>query len=68
VSSGLGPAGEAGAGRTIPSGHVHVDLVACDSYLAGSLQDEEHPQSAIEAALAGLPAVAESPRSCPRRP
>ena len=41
------------------SGHGHFDLAAYDSYLAESLQDYEHPQSAIEAALAGLPSVAE---------
>ena len=41
------------------SGHGHFDLAAYDSYLSGSLQDHEHPQSAIEAALAGLPWVAE---------
>ena len=41
------------------SGHGHFDLAAYDSYLSGSLQDHEHPQSAIEAALAGLPSVAE---------
>ena len=53
---------EAGEARTILfglSGHGHFDLAAYDSYLSGSLQDYEHPQSAIEAALAGLPSVAE---------
>jgi tryptophan synthase beta chain len=53
---------EAGEARTILfnlSGHGHFDLAAYDSYLAGSLPDYEHPQSAIEAALAGLPSVAE---------
>jgi tryptophan synthase beta chain len=52
----------AGEPRTILfnlSGHGHFDLSAYDSYLSGSLQDYEHPQSEIEAALAGLPSVAE---------
>ena len=40
-------------------GHGHFDLAAYDSYLSGALQDYEHPQSEIEAALAGLPSVAE---------
>jgi tryptophan synthase beta chain len=53
---------EAGEPRTILfglSGHGHFDLSAYDAYLAGSLQDYEHPQTEIEAALAGLPSVAE---------
>ena len=53
---------EAGQPRTILfglCGHGHFDLAAYDSYLAGSLQDYEHPASDIEAALAGLPSVAE---------
>lgn len=41
------------------SGHGNFDLAAYDSYLSGSLRDYEHPQSEIEAALAGLPSVAE---------
>jgi tryptophan synthase beta chain len=41
------------------SGHGHFDLAAYDAYLAGSLQDYEHPQTEIDAALAGLPSVAE---------
>jgi len=53
---------EAGEARTILfglCGHGHFDLAAYDSFLAGSLQDHEHPQNEIEAALAGLPSVAE---------
>ena len=53
---------EAGEPRTILfglCGHGHFDLTAYDSYLSGSLQDYEHPQSEIEAALAGLPSIAE---------
>ena len=53
---------EAGEARTVLfglSGHGHFDLAAYDSYLSGAMQDYEHPQSEIEAALAGLPSVAE---------
>jgi tryptophan synthase beta chain len=53
---------EAGEARTILfnlCGHGFFDLSAYDSYLSGSMQDYEHPQSDIEAALAGLPSVAE---------
>ncbi len=53
---------EAGEPRTILfnlCGHGHFDLVAYDKYLQGDLPDYEHPQSEIEAALAGLPTVAE---------
>jgi tryptophan synthase beta chain len=53
---------EAGEDRTILfnlCGHGFFDLSAYDSYLAGSMQDYEHPQSEIEAALAGLPSIAE---------
>jgi tryptophan synthase beta chain len=53
---------EAGEPRTILfnlCGHGFFDLSAYDSYLSGSMQDYEHPQSEIEAALAGLPSVAE---------
>jgi tryptophan synthase beta chain len=53
---------EAGESRTILfnlCGHGFFDLSAYDSYLSGSMQDYEHPQSEIEAALAGLPSVAE---------
>jgi len=52
---------ESGDVRTILfglSGHGHFDLSAYDSYLSGSLQDYEHPQEAIDAALAELPQVA----------
>jgi tryptophan synthase beta chain len=53
---------EAGETRTILfnlCGHGFFDLSAYDSYLSGSMQDYEHPQTEIEAALAGLPSVAE---------
>jgi tryptophan synthase beta chain len=53
---------EAGEAKTILfglSGHGNFDLAAYDAYLAGSLRDYEHPRSEIEAALAGLPSVAE---------
>jgi tryptophan synthase beta chain len=53
---------EAGEARTILfnlCGHGFFDLSAYDSFLSGSMQDYEHPQSEIEAALAGLPSVAE---------
>lgn len=53
---------EAGEARTILfnlCGHGFFDLSAYESYLNGSLQDYEHPQSEIEAALAGLPSVAD---------
>ncbi|HET9234642.1 MAG TPA: TrpB-like pyridoxal phosphate-dependent enzyme, partial [Candidatus Eisenbacteria bacterium] len=53
---------EAGEPRTILfnlCGHGFFDLSAYDSYLSGSMQDYEHPQSEIDAALAGLPSVAE---------
>ncbi|MFN8592648.1 MAG: TrpB-like pyridoxal phosphate-dependent enzyme [Thermomicrobiales bacterium] len=53
---------EAGEARTILfnlCGHGFFDLTAYDSFLSGSMQDYEHPQSDIDAALAGLPSVAE---------
>ena len=53
---------EAGEAKTILfnlCGHGFFDLSAYDSYLSGSMHDHEHPQSEIEAALAGLPSVAE---------
>jgi tryptophan synthase beta chain len=53
---------EAGEAKTILfnlCGHGFFDLSAYDSYLSGSLQDYEHPQSEIEAALARLPSMAE---------
>jgi tryptophan synthase beta chain len=53
---------EAGEDRTILfnlCGHGFFDLTAYESYLNGSLQDFEHPQSEIDAALAGLPSVAD---------
>lgn len=53
---------EAGEERTILfnlCGHGFFDLSAYDSYLSGAMQDYEHPQDEIEAALAGVPSVAE---------
>jgi tryptophan synthase beta chain len=54
---------EAGEPRTILfnlCGHGHFDLVAYDKFLQNDLPDYEHPQSEIEAALAGLPTVVTS--------
>ena len=39
------------------SGHGHFDLASYQSYLAGELQDYEHPEEAIQAALGKLPQV-----------
>jgi tryptophan synthase beta chain len=39
------------------SGHGNFDLSAYDAYLSGSLEDYEHPQAAIDEALADLPLV-----------
>lgn len=39
------------------TGHGHFDLSAYDNYLAGKLQDFEHPDEEIAKALAALPAV-----------
>jgi tryptophan synthase beta chain len=53
---------DAGEERTILcnlSGHGFFDLSAYDHFLSGEMQDYEHPHSAIEAALAGLPSVAD---------
>ena len=41
------------------SGHGFFDLSAYDSYLSGNMQDYEQPQSEIDAALAGLPSIAD---------
>jgi tryptophan synthase beta chain len=52
---------EAGEARNILiglSGHGNFDLAAYDAYLSGSLEDYEHPQEAIDEALADLPMVA----------
>jgi len=52
---------EAGEARTILfglCGHGHFDLAAYDRYRTGDLEDYEHPQEEIEAALKGLPTVA----------
>ena len=51
---------DCGEARTILfglSGHGTFDLAAYESYLAGQLQDYEHPQAAIAEALTGLPVV-----------
>ncbi|MGH2561004.1 MAG: TrpB-like pyridoxal phosphate-dependent enzyme [Thermomicrobiales bacterium] len=59
IDEALG-ARKAGEARTILfglSGHGNFDLAAYDSYLAGSLQDYEHPREAIETALAELPRI-----------
>jgi tryptophan synthase beta chain len=51
---------EAGEERVILfnfSGHGHFDMAAYDSYFAGELEDYEHPQAAIEAAMCNLPDV-----------
>jgi tryptophan synthase beta chain len=39
-------------------GHGHFDLSAYESYLAGTLEDYEYPDAAVEKALASLPVVA----------
>jgi tryptophan synthase beta chain len=38
-------------------GHGHFDMSAYDAYNNGSLADFEYPESAVEAAMAGLPQV-----------
>jgi tryptophan synthase beta chain len=38
-------------------GHGHFDLSAYEKYLAGTLEDYEYPDTAVEKALAGLPSV-----------
>jgi tryptophan synthase beta chain len=51
---------EAGEAKTIlmgVCGHGNFDLAAYDNYLSGKLVDYEHPQAAIDAALASLPTV-----------
>jgi tryptophan synthase beta chain len=51
---------EAGEARVILfnlCGHGHFDLTAYERYLSGALEDYEYPAEAVEAALAGLPAV-----------
>lgn len=40
------------------SGHGHFDMQAYTDYLAGRLEDRDYDASALERALAGLPAVA----------
>jgi len=39
-------------------GHGHFDLSAYESYLAGTLEDYEYPDAAVDKALASLPVVA----------
>lgn len=39
------------------SGHGHFDMSAYDAYLAGKLEDYEHPEEKIAEALRGLPKV-----------
>lgn len=39
------------------SGHGYFDMAAYDAYLAGELEDYEHPQHEIEQALKCLPEV-----------
>jgi tryptophan synthase beta chain len=39
------------------SGHGHFDLAAYEQYLAGNLEDYEHPDEAIQEALKHLPKV-----------
>jgi tryptophan synthase beta chain len=39
-------------------GHGHFDLSAYEKYLAGTLEDYEYPDAAVEKALARLPAIA----------
>jgi tryptophan synthase beta chain len=53
---------ESGEAKTILfnlSGHGFFDLSAYDSFLAGKLEDFEYPVDEVQAALAGLPSVAE---------
>lgn len=51
---------QAGEARNILfglSGHGHFDLAAYDAFVAGKLVDYEHPQSAIDEALAKVPRI-----------
>jgi len=41
------------------SGHGHFDMTAYQAHLGGELVDYEHPQQAIDAAMAKVPVVAE---------
>ena len=53
---------EAGETRNILfnlSGHGFFDLTAYDRYLSGQLEDYEYPIDEVQAALAGLPSIAE---------
>jgi tryptophan synthase beta chain len=52
---------EEGAQRTILfnlTGHGHLDLAAYDSFLAGKLEDYEHPEEEISKSIARLPQMA----------
>jgi tryptophan synthase beta chain len=52
---------EEGAERTILfnlTGHGHLDLAAYDSFLAGKLEDYEHPEEEISKSIARLPQMA----------
>ncbi len=40
------------------SGHGHFDMAAYDAYLSGNLEDKDYDATALETALAELPAVA----------
>ncbi len=39
------------------TGHGHLDLASYDSFLAGDLQDYDHPEAAIAESIAALPKV-----------
>ncbi len=39
------------------TGHGHLDLASYDSYLAGKLEDYDHPEEAIAESIAALPKV-----------
>ncbi|MBN2205007.1 MAG: TrpB-like pyridoxal phosphate-dependent enzyme [Thermoleophilia bacterium] len=39
------------------TGHGHLDLASYDSFLAGDLQDYDHPEEAIAESIAALPKV-----------
>ena len=52
---------EEGVARTILfnlSGHGHFDMQAYTDYFAGKLEDRDHDEAALQAALAELPLVA----------
>jgi len=39
------------------TGHGHLDLASYDSFLAGQLQDYDHPEEEIAKSMASLPKV-----------